>query len=175
MAGPPRGMTSQRPHVVAPPVRVRHSAYVQQPGPPGQNWSNVADHVRRRRVELGLRSTRDLSRATNIGEKTLGRLEQGRSVRASTLAAVERVLDWRPGTMTALLAGGEPLLKAPPKVDDVASPRDARQRVLDATVAELVEIRAYIEGVYDSAVAARWFDDAMTLREESAQRSESAG
>lgn len=138
---------------------MRHSVRV----PPGENWKNVADHVVARRVELGYRTTRQLALAVGITEKTIGRLEAGHSVRAGTLAAVERELGWLPGSMQALLAGGTPRLAQdrPAPADEVSA---ARQRIIDATPEELVEIRAMVEEVHGAEAADDWLRKALHLQ-----------
>lgn len=73
-----------------------------------ENWQRLADYVVAGRVALGMRDRRALAAATGITERTLGKLENGRRVSASTLAAIENELSWAPGTARRILAGGEP-------------------------------------------------------------------
>jgi hypothetical protein len=72
------------------------------------NWQRLADYVIAGRVALGLRDRRALAAATGVTERTLGKLENGQRVSASTLAAIENRLGWAPGTSRRILAGGEP-------------------------------------------------------------------
>jgi transcriptional regulator with XRE-family HTH domain len=73
-----------------------------------ENWQRLADYVIAGRVGLGMRDRRALAAATGVTERTLGKLENGQRVSASTLAAIENRLGWAPGTARRILAGGEP-------------------------------------------------------------------
>jgi transcriptional regulator with XRE-family HTH domain len=74
-----------------------------------ENWQRLADYVIAGRVALGMRDRRALAAATGVTERTLGKLENGQRVSASTLAAIENRLGWAPGTSRRILAGGEPV------------------------------------------------------------------
>ena len=73
-----------------------------------ENWQRLADYVIAGRVALGMRDRRALAAATGITERTLGKLENGQRVSASTLGAIENRLGWTPGTARRILAGAEP-------------------------------------------------------------------
>ena len=73
-----------------------------------EDWSRLADYVVARRVELGMRDRRALAAATGVTDRTLGKLENGRRVSASTLGVIENHLSWTPGSCRRILAGGEP-------------------------------------------------------------------
>jgi transcriptional regulator with XRE-family HTH domain len=77
---------------------------------PGEDWRRLADYIVARRVELGMRDRRALAAATGITDRTLGKLENGQRVSASTLAVLENELGWAPGSARRVLAGGEPSL-----------------------------------------------------------------
>ncbi len=77
---------------------------------PAEDWRRLADYVVARRVELGMRDRRALAVATGITDRTLGKLENGQRVSASTLAVIENELGWAPGSARHVLAGGEPSL-----------------------------------------------------------------
>ena len=77
---------------------------------PGEDWRRLADYVVARRVELGMRDRRALAVATGVTDRTLGKLENGHRVSASTLAVIENELGWSPGSSRRILAGGEPAL-----------------------------------------------------------------
>jgi len=77
------------------------------------NWRRLADYVVAGRVALGMRDRRSLAIATGVTERTLGKLENGQRVSASTLAAIENVLHWAPGSCRRILAGGEPAPASP--------------------------------------------------------------
>lgn len=79
----------------------------------GDNWRRLADYVVAARVALGMRDRRSLGVATGVTERTLGKLENGQRVSASTLAAIENVLGWTPGSCRRILAGGEPATTSP--------------------------------------------------------------
>jgi transcriptional regulator with XRE-family HTH domain len=76
----------------------------------GEDWRRLADYVVARRVELGMRERRALAAATGVTDRTLGKLENGHRVSASTLAVIENELGWAPGSCRRILAGSEPSL-----------------------------------------------------------------
>jgi transcriptional regulator with XRE-family HTH domain len=80
----------------------------------GENWRRLADYVVARRVALGMRDRRALAAATGVTERTLGKLENGQRVSASTLGAIENQLGWAPGSWRRILAGGEPVAATAP-------------------------------------------------------------
>jgi hypothetical protein len=87
------------------------------------NWRRLADYVVAGRVALGMRDRRSLGVATGVTERTLGKLENGQRVSASTLAAIENVLGWTPGSCRRILAGGEPTTTSPAQdADENADP-----------------------------------------------------
>lgn len=71
----------------------------------------LASFVIARRMELGMRDRRALERKSGISDRTLGKVELGQSVNASTLGGIELALDWEPGSATRILQGGEPVIK----------------------------------------------------------------
>lgn len=74
----------------------------------GEDWRRLADYVVARRVELHMRDRRAFAEATGVTDRTLGKLENGQRVSASTLGVVENHLGWAPGSCRRILAGGEP-------------------------------------------------------------------
>lgn len=74
----------------------------------GEDWRRLADYVIARRVELNMRDRRAFAEATGVTDRTLGKLENGQRVSASTLGVVENHLGWAPGSCRRILAGGEP-------------------------------------------------------------------
>lgn len=185
MSGVTRRPAPRRDRVLAPSPRVGQGSRVR----PGENWKNLAEHVKARRVELGMRTTRQLATAVGITEKTIGRLEAGHSVRAGTLAAVERALDWLPGSMLDLLNGGEPRVATqragtPAEADtgtggttwgDTLDPV-IRAELLGKTYEELLRMRAYWAAEAGDALADRWLAHVMEMREdEAARRTRDAG
>jgi transcriptional regulator with XRE-family HTH domain len=87
---------------------------------PGENWRRLADYVVARRVALGMRDRRALAAATGVTERTLGKLENGQRVSASTLGAIENQLGWAPGSCRRILAGGEPVASPAASADPEA-------------------------------------------------------
>ncbi len=86
------------------------------------DWKRLGDYVVARRIALGMRDRRALAAATGVTDRTLGKLENGSRVSASTLGAIENHLGWSPGSCRKVLAGGEPVLAAAvasrPRFDD---------------------------------------------------------
>jgi len=76
----------------------------------GENWERLGDYVVARRTALGMRDRRAFSAATGVTDRTLGKLENGKRVSASTLGAVENHLGWAPGCCRRILTGGEPVM-----------------------------------------------------------------
>lgn len=72
-------------------------------------WENLGQAVRRRRAYLGL-SQADVTAAGGPSDQTLRKLEAGDHgpYRPRTLAALERVLRWKPGAVEAILLGEFP-------------------------------------------------------------------
>ena len=81
---------------------------------PGEDWKRLGDYVVARRIALGMRDRRALAAVTGVTDRTLGKLENGKRVSASTLGAVENQLGWSPGSCRRILAGGEPVPLAAP-------------------------------------------------------------
>ena len=82
-----------------------------------ENWRLLADYVVAGRVAMGMRDRRALAAATGVTERTLGKLENGHRVSASTLGAIENELGWAPGSCRRILAGGPGPGTRPPVSD----------------------------------------------------------
>ncbi|MEV7466218.1 hypothetical protein AB0O20_06835 [Streptomyces kronopolitis] len=67
----------------------------------------LADHIRQRRVELGMNKI-DVAKAADITINTYMKLEDGRPVRDLTYGKVETVLNWAAGSCQEVIRGGEP-------------------------------------------------------------------
>lgn len=69
-------------------------------------WQELAGAVINRRVELGMRTRKQLADATGMTVKTLGEIERAErtSYDPATLARVEQVLQWEPGTINGLVS-----------------------------------------------------------------------
>jgi transcriptional regulator with XRE-family HTH domain len=101
----------------------------------GENWRRLADYVVARRVALGMRDRRALAAATGVTERTLGKLENGQRVSASTLGAIENRLGWAPGSWRRILAGGEPVAAPSPTGEPAAaSAPTGDEEVADSTL-----------------------------------------
>jgi transcriptional regulator with XRE-family HTH domain len=87
-----------------------------------ENWERLGDYVIARRIAVGMRDRRALAAATGVTERTLGKVETGKRVSASTLAVLENHFGWAPGSCRQVLAGGEPVGVTPaegiPQYDD---------------------------------------------------------
>jgi hypothetical protein len=86
----------------------------------GEDWQRLADFVIARRTELGMRDRRALANVTGVTDRTLGKLENGQRVSASTLGSIENHLGWVPGSCRRILAGGEPVTGPAARADVVA-------------------------------------------------------
>jgi hypothetical protein len=67
----------------------------------------LAGQVEQRRVKLGIYTIEEAGRRARISRHTWRSVERGEPVRASTYHAVEEALRWAPGSVQAILAGGE--------------------------------------------------------------------
>ncbi|HXW46652.1 MAG TPA: helix-turn-helix transcriptional regulator [Streptosporangiaceae bacterium] len=97
-----------------------------------EDWRRLADYVVSRRVELGMRDRRALAAATGVTDRTLGKLENGHRVSASTLGVIDNRLGWIPGSCRRILAGGEPEMIGAAR-DDGADYDDPTLRHLAST------------------------------------------
>jgi transcriptional regulator with XRE-family HTH domain len=73
------------------------------------DWKRLGDYIVARRIALGMRDRRSLANATGVTERTLGKVENGNRVSASTLGALDNHLGWTPGSCRQILGGGEPV------------------------------------------------------------------
>lgn len=83
-------------------------------------WQELADAIVARRVELGYPTREAFLEVSDIKARTLGDLETGRrtSYSASTLARLERALQWPAGRVREILAGAQ-TAEQPPQ-DEIA-------------------------------------------------------
>jgi transcriptional regulator with XRE-family HTH domain len=98
--------------------------------PMADDWERLGDYVVARRTALGMRDRRAFAAATGITDRTLGKLENGKRVSASTLGAVENHLGWSPGSSRRILAGGEP---------SIVSASESRPEYEDPTLQHIAE------------------------------------
>lgn len=73
-------------------------------------WERVGEEIVRRRVDLGLHSREAFARDSGLSPRLLSDIERGRreSYDSATLARLERALRWLPGSVQAVLDGGNP-------------------------------------------------------------------
>ena len=96
-----------------------------------ENWKRLGDYVVARRIALGMRDRRALAAVTGVTDRTLGKVENGKRVSASTLGALDNHLGWRPGSCRQILSGGEPVM---------ADDEPALPRYEDPTLQHLAEV-----------------------------------
>lgn len=79
-------------------------------GMEAENRKRLGQAVVARRIELGMRTTKALSEEASLTPRMLGDLENGRrdNFSGGTKAQIERALQWKPGSIDATLAGGDP-------------------------------------------------------------------
>jgi hypothetical protein len=71
--------------------------------------ARLGHHVVSRRVALGYRNRTDLAKSLPFTVRTLADIEQGvRKASPGTYAMLENQLAWGPGSIDAILGGGEP-------------------------------------------------------------------
>jgi transcriptional regulator with XRE-family HTH domain len=130
----------------------------------------LARQVRSRRIELGYATTRALAGALGISHRTIGNLERGEPVGANTLAAVENVLGWQPGSAEETLAGGEPVPRETTgRGTAVDAESSTRTRIVRASVDELMEMRALVREAMGEEAADVWLRAALQIREDHAR------
>jgi transcriptional regulator with XRE-family HTH domain len=73
-------------------------------------WKRVALYIADRRVELGYTTAKSFAAAAGISRPIIADLEKGERVSYSrtTIALLERGLQWEVGSVRAILAGGQP-------------------------------------------------------------------
>jgi len=118
----------------------------------GEKWQRLARLVTHRRVQLGHASQTEFASASGLKIRTLNNIENARrpGYDPSTIALLEQGLQWQPGSVEAILAGGEPtpavVADAPVDVDQL---KEARRVLIDALT--LTDPRAMREAMVDAA------------------------
>jgi hypothetical protein len=75
----------------------------------GHALERLGHHIVSRRVALGYRNRTDLANSLQFTVRTLSDIENGvRKASPGTYAMLENKLGWAPGSIDAILAGGEP-------------------------------------------------------------------
>lgn len=74
------------------------------------NWPALARAIVARRIEIGHDTQKALAKASEISLRTISDLEAGErgGYTASTLAKLEKALEWPPGRIQTILDGAEP-------------------------------------------------------------------
>jgi hypothetical protein len=84
----------------------------------GKRWQRLGELLIARRIELGGKVRTRFAEENGLGhDRTLSDLEKARRTvyEDATIAEVERIYRWAPGSIRAVLAGREPTpLQAPP-------------------------------------------------------------
>lgn len=86
-----------------------------------------------RRLELGM-SWIQLAERAGISDVSLRNFRKGRGTpNALSKRRLETGLRWEPGSVDAILAGGDPTLSSTPSLDvvEAASPQELRQRIAE--------------------------------------------
>jgi DNA-binding Xre family transcriptional regulator len=69
----------------------------------------LRQHIEERADELGM-NLDDLAEASGLHPETIRRVRKGRArIAVSTRRALEKALEWQPGSINAILAGGQPM------------------------------------------------------------------
>lgn len=78
------------------------------------DWVRLGEAVKSRRVQLGLHRQQDLASLTGLTRRVLSDIEHGRrgNYDKETLLRLEQALEWAPGSVRAVLDGGQPLSAA---------------------------------------------------------------
>lgn len=105
------------------------------------DWGRLAKAVVARRVELGMNTRRALSESSGLSTRTLGDIERVRrdSYDAATLARVEQVLEWSPGTVDAILASEDPPNLTPDETEAAEVAAVEAEDLPESIRAQLVE------------------------------------
>src|SRR4051794_30728921 len=105
---------------------------------PGDDWERVGNAVRERRLALGLKQT-DVPGVSPASWRKLEGAKQT-SYKLFLLRAVERALEWAPGTIEAI-AAGEPLPTVTPEVEQRVKAIEARLERVEAQLGQLLDQR----------------------------------
>ncbi len=103
-----------------------------------EDWQSLAEAVLTRRVQMGFRYATKFSEATGFQLRTYNDIENARrkSYARATLIALEEALEWESGSVSAVLSGGRPTVRAV-EATHVASRPDASLLTDEELTAEL--------------------------------------
>jgi transcriptional regulator with XRE-family HTH domain len=84
------------------------------------DWGRLGDAIVTRRVRLGMPIQKQFVDHSQLSQRILSDLERGKrtSYEPSTLARLEQALNWAPGSVQAVLVGGDPQPLPDPPPDD---------------------------------------------------------
>lgn len=106
-------------------------------------WLSLGEHVRRERAQRR-QTQQEFAQAIGLSVRTLGSIEAGTGTRYDrvTRDVIEWALGWAPGSIEAVIEGGQPRIEVDPTF----------ARVRDAWPRLPVEARNLIAGLVDSAL-----------------------
>lgn len=111
-----------------------------------KHLERLGKYVASRRVALGLKHRIDLASSVNFSDRVLADIENGvRPVSAGSYAMLENALQWKPGSVDAILAGREPT--------EIHSDDTSLEH---ASTDELVELRRRVEEVLRKRLEPPW-------------------
>lgn len=120
-----------------------------------EDWPRLGAYVLREANDhKGVGTVLGIARESKVSTKTVRKLIKGQPVRRDTLLAIESWLDWLPGSMDAVLRGGEPSRSQ--KQDMGAAERLLRQRspeLRDQIERDMWETLATISLTYEERLA----------------------
>jgi hypothetical protein len=109
------------------------------------DWHRLGQLVTSRRIALGHPRREDFTNATpGISLRTLGDIEAARrdSYSRNTIATLEHALRWAPGSVTAILDGGDPTSQPDKQATSIDRGDDALVRVMaDPSISERDKMR----------------------------------
>lgn len=105
--------------------------------------TRLSEAMEKRRLELRMKWTQVADRA-DLSQAGLGAIRRGeRSPSPLTRARIEHALQWAPGSVDAIMAGGDPINSAPTSdVSEVVREILAERARITASLEELENIRA---------------------------------
>ena len=110
-------------------------------GMAGTEWKRLGDLIVRRRIDLGMKTTKALAEASGLTSRMLGDIENARRTNyaAGTRAQIENALRWAPGSIGAILTGGDPTSLSAEEVEAISRKRK-----------EFHEVKRQLGEIYDA-------------------------
>jgi hypothetical protein len=111
----------------------------------GEDLARLGQYVTARRVALGYKQRTDLAKVIELTDRTLARIEtEHKRCEPGTYAMVENALEWKPGSVAAILRGEEPAAIRP------SPPGPSHDRLDDVSTRELFNELGRRAGIYDA-------------------------